>query len=325
MSILLKLPDDIFSHVVGFLPPRDFYTAKTVMSSGLSTRQRDYINCYYWWREEVSIGRAALANCASLVRWIGENDRGLTPAELLHAATQGAQVAVYEVCRNRFTPALPTLLEQWVDADNIDMFKFQMAIAPRSITSDVFDAIYTQERWGHLACAFQYAPRAFVTWSHIDATAIADPDVISNLKYVLHALDARSRGVLTRVLRKYHDWLWTRVDRLAALQTISALHALEAGGAQVVPFHPAAYFGRAVRAPTHDFLEYLLLRGLEVEPEMLKHSCDIKKLKLLMTAQVVQKYQKIMVMLLVLIAAIVMSVLQTACRHSSRKLKINTR
>ena len=309
---LLSLPEDILSHVAGFLPPRDFYTLKTVVSSGLTSHQRDQINCYYWWREEIPLARAAAAGCASLVRWVVEHDHDMAPGELVAAtyptASHNAHVALYDACDKRWPEHLTQLMAQWVELGNEAMFKFQISRAPQTATDEVFDTIYLHSKWHMLALTFQYNPHAFTAWAFGGYIEPADPEVIASLRYVLHHLAQRERVVLIRILNKYHAWIWRcKLARSATLQTIAALHALE-----VVPFDPRHHFEQALASPQHDYLEYLLLRGLEVEPDMLRRTYDIKKLKLLMTAQVVQKYQKIMFMLFILVMAIMINVLGIA-------------
>jgi len=307
-NFLSNLPEDLFSHVVQFLTPRDFYAVKTVTTSGMSPEQRDQINCYYWWREEVALTRAAIAACPSLVRWVVRNDPDLTADEVVHTTAftrdRGAAVALHDSGLQRYPAAAAAMLEQWVTCGDIGMFHFQVERGAAAATPDVFDSIYLHSQWGMLALVFRHAPRAFIRWTFGDFIDVADPEVVTNLRWVLRYLDARDQLVLIRILNKYHDWLWrTKLDRTATLQTIVALHSLE-----VVPFQPERHLAQALASPQHDFLEYLLLRGLEVEPDMLRRTHDLKKMRLLMAAQVVQKYQKIMVMLLVLIVAVVLNV-----------------
>jgi hypothetical protein len=330
-NFISSLPDDMLSHVVGFLPPRDFYSLKTVVSSGLREHPRDQINCYYWWREEVPIARAARAGCPSLIRWVAANDLELEPEELVAAApltpTQPAAVALYHACL-RWPAALPQLLEQWVELDRASMFHFQIARSATA-TMEVFDTIYLHSRWLCLSIAFRYTPRAFVRWAFGGFIDVADPEVILNLRFVLHHLDARDRLVLIRILNKYHDWLWsTKIERTATLQTIAALQGLEVGQIKVVKFDPTRHLEQALASPQHDYLEYLLLRGLEVDPDMVRRTYDLKKMRLLMTAQVVQKYQKIMVMIFILIVALLANVVlpltRAAIARPAPKLKLAT-
>jgi hypothetical protein len=334
--MLLKLPEDMLSHVSGFLTPRDFYNTKTAVSSGLSTVQRDQLNCIYWWREEVPLQRAVLAGCPSLVRWVVRCDTEMEPEEVIiacdllsttlelpYSIVIPTQIALHDALRVRWPAYLSTMMGKWVDTANTHMFNYQIARAPRAATADVLDLIYTHERWLMLAIAFRYAPRAFILWAFGNYREAADAELVANMRFVMYHLETRDRIVLTHILRKYHDWLWcNKLDRAATLQTIASLHSLECAGARIVPFDPSSapqktggtgtrpvsYFHLAARSPVHDFLEYLLLRGLEVEPAMLQQTHDLKKLRLMMAAQFVQKYQKIMVMILVLVAAIVLNI-----------------
>jgi hypothetical protein len=320
----------MLSHMVGFLHPCDFYNLKTVVSSGLCEMQRDQINCYYWWREEVALTRAVEAACPSLVRWVIQNDEALSPDEVDMAATfattQSTAVAVHTATR-RFPELRPRLLECWIERGNTAMFTWQIA-RERQITVDAFDTIYLHSRWLILAKAFHYCPHEFVRWAFGGFIDVADHEVVTNLRFVLHYLGAPDQLVLIRILNKYHDWLWrTKIDRTATIQTITALHGLAVSGVNVVPFHPERHLTQALASPQHTFLEYLLLRGLEVEPDMLRRTHDLKKLQLLMTAQVVQKYQKIMLMLLVLIIAVVLNIWQSRTRPANTvsTAKIETR
>lgn len=307
--MLLKLPEDIVSHVVGFLTPGDFYAAKTAVSSGLSPIQRDQLNCIYWWRDGVQLGRAVLAKCPTLVRWIIRCDQDMEPEEVVAACDLtrdiSTHIALYTSLRIRWASQLSPMLEKWIETSNTPMFNYQVVRCSQDVTIDALDLIYTHDRWIMLATAFHYAPHIFVRWAFGNYRDAADAELISNMRFVMYHLTPGDRVIFTQILRRYHDWLWlNKLDRAATLQTIASLHSLE----NVISFDPITYFQLAVASPIHDFLEYLLLRGLEVEPSMMQQTHDLKKLRLLMSAQFVQKYYKIMVMILVLVAAIIFGI-----------------
>src|SRR5687768_7569848 len=129
--MLLKLPEDMISHVAGFLAPHDFYNTKTAVSSGLSTVQRDQLNCIYWWREEVPLRRAVLAGCPSLVRWVVREDREMESEEVIAACdlitTIPTQISLHDALRERWPVYLSTLMGKWVDTANTHMFNYQIA------------------------------------------------------------------------------------------------------------------------------------------------------------------------------------------------------
>lgn len=302
---LSNLPEDVVSHIVGFLTPRDFYHLKVVISSGLDVPARDRLNCYYWWREEVAVARAAGADCASLIRWIVANDAALTAGELVAAAAlvRTATYAIAHACDARFPEARADLISCWIDSGNLAMFKWHAGRNVEAISPDTFDKLYLHGEWRGIAVALQLNARAFVTWMFGDFKDIADPEVVTALRCVFPHVASGTRVSLCAILTKYHDWLWhARSTRVATLQTITALHSLE-----IFKFHPERHVDMALAQAPHQYIEYLVARGLTVEPYMYKKTYDLKKINILVAAQVVQKYQKIMIMILVLIAAIVIN------------------
>jgi len=169
-----------------------------------------------------------------------------------------------------------------------------------------------------LTLAFRYNTRDFIAWVFGEFMAPADPEVIVILRYVLQLQTPSERIILTRILNKYHEWLWR--TKLDALPTIAAIHSLK-----LFIFKPIDYLKYALRSEQSEYLEYLILQGLEIEPDMIRQTASIDKMRLLMNAQVVQKYQKIMVLIFVLIAAVVMNMFAMQPRSTPLKLKQVTR
>lgn len=321
--MLLSLPEDIVSHVVQFLDPVDFYAVKT------ATAAKSDANRLYWWPREVTLARAARAKCASLVTWIGQNDLDLEVDEVLQAAAETSRrphadsyrplVAIYNLVARRWPGEVARLMSVFAEYGSVRIFQYAIVRGAR-VDDNVFDMAYFCARWIIIALAFQYAPREFIHWTFGDYKHVADVEVVTNLRFVIAHLDARNREALCRILVKYHEWLWTyRVNEPESLVTIAALQNLEHAGTRIIAFQPAAYLDRAMRSRHAAHLEYLLMCGLEADPAIMQRTRDLDKLKVLMTAQVAQKYYRIMVMILVLVGALMLNLF--SCSYSCSALR----
>lgn len=305
--MLTNLPDDLISNIAQFLNPCDFYNVKTVIPSN------DSANRLFWWNKNITFNHAVSVKCTTLVRWIAATNSELSISELLYAARTNTYTPIdailFNTCRDRWSHNIPDLLCVWVEIGNHMALTHAASCLPVMITLDVIDQIYLYARWDHLALCFQFAPRSFIQWIFGDYSTPADPEIIQNLRFIFQHLDPKNRKSLIIILNKYHEWLWKyKTTNDKTLATIVAIHSLEFCKVKIVPFLPDDYTTPALSAHP-DYLEYLILCGLQVEPDLLYKTHDVAKLKLLMDAQIIQKYQKIMVMIFILIVVLVMGMI----------------
>lgn len=303
---LTVLPDDALSTVVHFLTPRDFYSLKTVITVDDSL---------FWYDREITLSEA-VRRCPSLTRYVLDNSDNLeytTICDMVHL-TQNAWVhkSLYSKFVERWPKQTDVLNMAFVEHGANAMFSYSVARNPSSVTLDTMDLAYLHSKWLMMSQIFIQNPRIFIDWVFGNYRQATDPEVVNNLRYVLLYLHPRSRAALATILTKYHEWLWSyKLDRSETLKTVVAIHRLE-----VLKFEPERYLTRALNSPCSDFLEYLLVRGMTVEPYMFKITHDFDKLKMLYSAQVVQKYHKILVILFILIVAIMINLISNSTNRA---------
>lgn len=315
MSLIL-IPEDVTMMMCDYLEPRDFYNFKTVVP------QQDMI---YWWNKTVDIATAVNRKCPSLLRALLMANP-TDPPTVYELAAMAATTRQHDLHRVVFevgmrlwpTGAMDCLSNVFVEQGNNTMFTYVVTRSPQlTVSMDTFDMVYLHSKWLMLSVLFVKAPRQFIQWvfgSYMHAT---DPAVIKNLRFVLMYLRPAERQSLARILHKYHEWLWNyKLTTPKTLDTIAAIHELH-----VVDWTPETYVERAMASPGIDYLEYLLIKGQTVEPYMMKMTDEMDKLRLLWNAQMVQKYNRIVVMIMILITAAVANLI--LCKIETPRLHNN--
>lgn len=304
--------EDVMQHIVHFLNPSDFYSLKQVIPT--------LDDGIFWWDRSIALQTAVIAGNSSLVHWILRNHtfHPNDVCQMVHLTNNAfIHKAIYSLFIEVWPKELPILIDAFISHGCNSIFKYLISRDTSVVTQDTCDAVYLHSKWIMLSAIFVKAPKQFIMYVFGNYKHAADPEVILNLRFVLLYLYPSERAMLSAILIKYHEWLWSKkVYSPNALATIVAIHKLE-----ILKFLPQNYVQRAIGSPVPDYLEYLIFQNLEIEPRMFLMTRDIDKLKLLYNAQTVQKYQKIMIMLLILISVIVGNLF---FRHDSKSLKIES-
>lgn len=312
MYYLSEIPEDLLQHIVSFLPAKDFYSLKIVI--------KNIDDGIFWYNIPISLQQAVRVENSSLVRWI-LNNTVIYPRDVIQIVHLTTNILVHKQLYTKFLNTWPAqislLTNTFVAAGNNQMFNHLISRNPATVTQDTADCAYAHEKWIMMSCIFAKAPKIFIEYVFGSYKYAADPEVILNLRYVLLYLYPSERLILTGILKKYHEWLWNKMlTTNRTLATIVAIHKLE-----IFTFVPSCYVKRAMSSPAPDYLEYLLLKGLLYDPSLLLLTNDVDKLKLVYAANVVQKYHKIMVMLMLLLTVVVGNLLlsNTKIESSWRK------
>lgn len=291
----LNLNQDIMQHIAHFLPVKDFYNLKQVVPT---INDGDY-----WWDKPITLATAVSKECSTLVKWILDSS-DLQPIDITSVVHLTNNAFVHKELYYKFLDLWPKnislLIDAFVSHGCNNIFKYIISRNTKCVTQDTCDSVYLHERWIMMACIFVKSPKQFIEYVFGSYKNAADPEVILNLRFVLLYLYPSERILLSNILIKYHEWLWNKMlHKENTLDSIVAIHKLE-----VFKFNPNKYVKLALESKYSIYIEYLVLQNLVIEPWMMSMTRDVDKLRIIYSAQTTQKYQKLMLLLIILIALV---------------------
>ena len=302
MSAISCLPSDALQASSSWLAPADFYHARTVWSILDQTT--------YWRGTLPTLPYAIRNHCPALVREIVETS--LPDHSAIEHAASDAPIKLIDILwryYNRMWPGrTPVLLGVFATANNFAAFS-----TFANPTSVDWDELYGYNRWNMIAWAAARAPVQAARWifGNPDARIIADasrelPRRLPAL--ILRIFDAAALSAADR------SWYATASTPAADLGIIDALWQWSARPGCVYPNNTVRYKDAAMQSPHACYLEYLTVKGLPIETQMIATADTFEKQRIVWMATVEQKFVRIVLLIAILVIA---AVLNISCRSAS--------